>query len=300
MNNESKENLKGSLLLLLAALIWGMAFVAQSVGMDYLGPFSFNGFRNILAGAVVFIYLLFRKKSSTKEEQHNEIKGGIICGIFLFFASSAQQIGLKYTSVGKAGFITALYIIIVPLLGIFIKKKLPESKIWISLALAVAGMYMLCIKEKLVLSKGDLFVFACAIGFSAHIISIDHFSPLVNAVKMSCIQFFVCGILSLFMAFMLEKPTLYGVSKSIWPLLYTSVLSSGVAYTLQVIAQRHTNPVIASLVMSLESIFSVLAGWLLLNQTLSRRESIGCVMVFAAVILAQIPLKRKIKRGIGI
>lgn len=301
MNKENKGNLKGSALLLIAAFIWGTAFVAQSKGMDFLGPFSFNAVRNLTAGIVLMPLILLLKKINKSDsdkpvyDKNDIIKGGTICGTILFFASSFQQVGLKYTTVGKAGFITTLYIIIIPILGIFIKKKLPAFKIWISLFLAVAGMYMLCMTESLRLSKGDFFMLICAFFNAAHILTVDHFSSKVEAVKMSCIQFLVCGIISLIPMFALETPTIANILKSTLPLLYTAVLSSGVAFTLQIIGQKHTNPILASLVMSLESVFSALAGWVILKQVMNTKEITGCILVFAAVILAQIPIVNKKK-----
>ncbi|MCI1931756.1 MAG: DMT family transporter [Clostridia bacterium] len=299
MNKRKNGNLKGSALLFTAAFIWGTAFVAQSKGMDYLGPFSFNAVRNLIAGTVliliIFVMKLFNKNikdfsCKQKYDKNDLIKGGILCGFILFFSSSFQQVGLKYTTVGKAGFITTLYIIIIPIMGIFIKKRLPAFKIWISLFLAIVGMYMLCMTESFRLSKGDFFMLICAFFNAAHIITIDHFSCRVEAVKMSCIQFFLCGLISLIPTFILETPTIANIYKSIWPLLYTAVLSSGVAFTLQIAGQKYTNPVLASLVMSLESVFSALAGWVVLKQAMSTRETMGCILVFAAVILAQIPI----------
>ena len=295
---------KNAAMLMLAAFIWGTAFVAQSVGMDYLGPFTFNGIRNFVGAAALLpcIYLLNRlsEKESEKKETNRRLKnqrkdliiGGISCGVVLFTASSLQQIGIQYTSVGKAGFITACYIVIVPLFGIFLHKRI-GLKIWTAVVLAVAGLYFLCITEKLTIGRGDIYIFACAIVFALHIIVIDYFSPKVDGVKMSCIQFFVCGVISLIPMFLLEHPEFTAVIKSWVPILYAGVLSSGVAYTLQIVGQKNVNPAIASLLLSLESCFSVLAGWLILKQHLSVREAAGCVLMFAAVILAQLPDKKK-------
>lgn len=208
----------------------------------------------------------------------------------LFTASSLQQVGLQYTTVGKAGFITACYIIIVPVCGIFLHKKI-GGKVWIAVVLSLAGLYLLCITEKLTIGRGDLLVFLCALVFSMHIIVIDHFSPKVDGVKMSCIQFFVCGVLSLLPMFILEEPQMAAVIKSWAPILYAGVLSSGVAYTLQIVGQKNVNPAIASLLLSLESCFSVLAGWVILKQQLTAKEGLGCILMFAAIILAQLPDK---------
>ena len=290
--------LKNALILALTAFIWGTAFVAQSVGMDHLGPFTFNGVRNFIGGIALLpcIFLLQKIEGNTREKDSGSNKdliiGGIACGICLFVASSLQQIGLQYTTTGKAGFITAFYIVLVPVLGVFLKKKI-GWKVWAAVVLAVAGLYFLCITEKLSIGKGDILIFLCALIFAVHILIIDYFSPKVDGVKMSCVQFFVCGTASLIPMFALENPTVEGILLSVGPLLYAGVLSSGVAYTLQIIGQKNVNPAIASLILSLESCFAVLAGWIVLGQKLSVRESVGCMLMFVAIILAQLPEKKK-------
>ena len=290
--------LKNALILALTAFIWGTAFVAQSVGMDHLGPFTFNGVRNFIGGIALLPCIMLLQKiegksggnvSGTKKDL---VIGGIACGLCLFAASSLQQIGLQYTTTGKAGFITAFYIVLVPVLGIFLKKRI-GGKVWAAVVLAIVGLYFLCITEKLSIGQGDILIFICALIFAVHIIVIDYFSPKVDGVKMSCIQFFVCGIVSLVPMFVLETPTMEGILLSMGPLLYAGVLSSGVAYTLQIIGQKNVNPAVASLILSLESCFAVLAGWIVLGQKLSVRESVGCILMFAAIILAQLPEKNK-------
>ncbi|MDO5425685.1 MAG: DMT family transporter [Eubacteriales bacterium] len=293
---------KNTLLLILTAFIWGVAFVAQSVGMDYVGPFTFNAVRNIIGGLVLIpcIYFLgwLKKKSPEPEAEKPSgtkkdlIVGGVACGIALAAASSLQQIGISYTTVGKAGFITALYIVIVPILGIFLKKK-PRALIWGSVALAVAGLYFLCMTDSFSFGIGDSYVLGCAFLFSIHILIIDHFSAKVDGVKMSCIQFFVAGIVCAVPMLLFEKPDLGAILDAKLPILYAGVLSCGVGYTLQIVGQKDYDPTVASLLLSLESVFSVLAGWVILGQTLSLRESFGCVLVFLAVILAQLPEKKK-------
>lgn len=284
---------KSSCMLALAALIWGVAFVAQSVGMDYVGPFTFNAVRNFIGSLVLIPCILFfdRRRADAGETQPQNPKtlltGGILCGIALAAGSSLQQIGIQYTTVGKAGFITALYIIIVPLLGIFLRKRIGLF-VWIAVALAVGGMYLLCMTETSGISRGDLFVLAGSFAFSLHILIIDHFSPLVDGVRLSCIQFFVCGLICSVPMFALEQPTMHAILSAWAPILYAGVLSCGVAYTLQVVGQKGCDPTVASLILSLESVFSALAGWLLLHQVLSFREVAGCILVFAAIILAQI------------
>lgn len=289
---------KNAFMLILTAFIWGTAFVAQSVGMDYLGPFTFNGVRSLIGGVALIpcIWLLqkLNDKSEPVTEERNRkdlLIGGISCGVLLFAASSLQQVGIQYTTAGKAGFITAFYIVFVPVLGIFLGKK-TGWKVWTAVILALAGLYFLCITEKFTIGKGDIFLFACALVFSLHILVIDYFSPKVEGVKMSCIQFLVCGIISLPFMFLLETPRMGAIVDAAWPLLYAGVLSCGVAYTLQIIGQKNVNPAIASLILSLESCFSVLAGWVILGEKLSVRESIGCILMFAAIILAQLPDKK--------
>ena len=289
---------KNAFMLILTAFIWGTAFVAQSVGMDYLGPFTFNGVRSLIGGVALIpcIWLLqkLNDKSEPVTEERNRkdlLIGGISCGVLLFAASSLQQVGIQYTTAGKAGFITAFYIVFVPVLGIFLEKK-TGWKVWTAVILALAGLYFLCITEKFTIGKGDIFLFACALVFSLHILVIDYFLPKVEGVKMSCIQFLVCGIISLPFMFLLETPRMGAIVDAAWPLLYAGVLSCGVAYTLQIIGQKNVNPAIASLILSLESCFSVLAGWVILGEKLSVRESIGCILMFAAIILAQLPDKK--------
>lgn len=284
-------NIRNSLILLLTATIWGTAFVAQSLGMNYLGPFTFNMVRCIIGGLVLIPVILVFDKISPKKKQSSKalISGGIICGILLFLASNFQQIGIKYTTVGRAGFITACYILIVPILSQLFFKKKCGINIWIAVFIALAGLYLLCINEGFSVGKGDLLVLICSVLFSFHILAIDHFSPLADGVKMSCIQFFVCGILCIIPALLTEEIIVADIFKAKLPVLYSGVLSCGVAYTLQIIGQKNMNPAIASLILSLESCISVIAGWLILNQHLSKRELIGCGFMFAAIILAQLP-----------
>lgn len=288
--------LKNALLLAFTAFIWGTAFVAQSVGMEYIGPFTFNGVRSIIGAFTLLPCILFQKKSCRKiieegSSRKDLVVGGLLCGALLFVASSFQQIGIKYTSAGKAGFITSCYIVIVPLIGIFMKKT-SGWKIWAAVVLALAGLYCLCITDGFTVGKGDIFIFLCAMAFSAHILVIDYFSPRVNGVVLSCIQFFVCGVASLPCMFVFETPDMVAIISAWMPILYAGVLSCGVAYTLQIIGQRNVNPTIASLILSLESCFSVLAGWVILHEKLSIKESLGCVLMFVAIILAQLPDKK--------
>ncbi len=288
---------KNALMLLLTSFIWGTAFVAQSMGMDYMGPFAFNGIRCIIGGIALLpcIAVLNRgnagkKPAGTKKDL---IIGGVSCGVLLCGASSLQQVGIQYTTAGKAGFITAFYIVLVPVLGIFLKKKI-GWKVWAAVMMAMVGLYFLCITESFSIGKGDVYVFLCALIFSTHILVVDHFAPKVDGVKMSCIQFFVAGIISMGPMFAFETTSFRDITLSLAPLLYAGVLSCGVAYTLQIIGQKNMNPAIASLIMSLESTFSVLAGWVILGERLSAREMFGCVLMFAAIILAQLPEKKPV------
>lgn len=307
MKQNSQNNAGGqyrsSLLLFLAASIWGVAFVAQSVGMDYMGPFTFNGARSLIGGIVLLPLIAVRERSRKKNGGEAEtpekkkarrkvtLLGGCCCGLAICTASMFQQYGIQYTTVGKAGFITTLYIIIVPIMGLFFGKKVRRI-VWAGAALAAAGMYLLCVNETLSLNKGDLLVFLCAVIFSVHILVIDYFSPKADGVKLSCIQFFVAGILCTIGAFLLETPSWDALVSGAVPVLYAGVMSCGVAYTLQIIGQRNLDPTVASLILSLESVVSVLAGWVILDQTMNGKEIFGCVLVFTAVILVQLPGKK--------
>ena len=318
--NSQKMPLKNSLCLLLAATIWGIAFVAQSVGMEYVGPFTFNGVRSLIGAAVLVpvLFILNRSKNSkdipasnadsttsgcsSKAAENADTTspynsrdlwlGGIACGFALFAASSFQQFGIQYTTVGKAGFITACYIVIVPIIGLFLKKKCGPF-IWAAVVMALVGLYLLCITDGFSIGLGDILVLVCAFLFSLHILVIDYFSPKADGVKLSCIQFLVCGILSMIPALILEHPQLSSILTAWLPILYAGVMSCGVAYTLQIVGQKNVNPTVASLILSLESCISVLAGWVLLDQKLSIKELLGCVIMFAAIILAQLPEKEK-------
>ncbi len=295
-----KQQIKSSLILLLTATIWGVAFVAQSVGMEYIGPFTFNAIRCVLGGLVLIpvILVLKKKKETGAENQEKEDKktlwtGGIACGVILCIASNLQQFGIMEASVGKSGFFTALYIVMIPVIGIFIGKR-PGIKLWFCVALAVVGMYLLCMKDgSFTIERADIMLLLCALAFSFHILVVDYFSPKVGGVKMSCIQFFVCGVLSAVGMLFTETPDISNIQAAWLPLLYAGLLSCGVGYTLQIIGQKGINPVIASLIMSLESVISALAGWVILGQVLSPKEILGCVLMFVAIIITQIPIGNK-------
>jgi drug/metabolite transporter (DMT)-like permease len=293
----NKFVLRQSLILLLTAIIWGIAFVAQSVGMDYVEPFTFIAVRNVIGVIVLLpvVYIMGRnkEKNQKKESKKDLLTGGVACGVFLFIASAFQQVGVKYTSVGKAGFITAMYIVLVPIVGMFMHKK-TGIKVWIGVVLAVIGMYFLCIaKGETGIQKGDMLIFICAFTFSFHILTVDYFSPKVDGVKMSCIQFATCGILAAIFMVIFEKPNITDILNAWIPILYAGAMSSGVAYTLQIVGQKGMNPTVASLILSLESVVCALAGWIILHQNLSAREIFGCCVAFVAIIIVQLPDKRE-------
>lgn len=290
-----KLQIRNSILLFTTAFIWGTAFVAQSVGMDYIEPFTFSAVRSFI-GSIFLVPCVWIFGKKEKSNRKDLVMGGIFCGIVLCVATNLQQIGLLYTSVGKSGFLTALYIVIVPLLGVFVGKK-PGKKLWIAVSFAVAGLYLLCMKSgRLRFEFGDILLILGAVFFSVHILVVDYYDQRADGVKLSCIQLLVCGILSLFCMGIFEHPLASVVWSARLPLLYVGVLSSGVAYTLQIIGQKDMNPVVSSLIMSLESVISAVAGWAVLGQVLSGREILGCAVMFLAIIIAQLPEKFSLKK----
>lgn len=289
------KKIRANLLLLLTAFIWGMAFVAQSRGMESCGPFLFNGVRSILGGTVLLpvIFFMDKKSGKTRENTTWPLLGGLFCGLALFTASSLQQIGIIGAGAGKAGFITALYVVLVPVLGIFLRKK-TSLKTWISVAIAIYGMYLLCMTEaSFSIQKSDILLLLCALVFAVHIIIIDHFAPRSDCVRMACLQFYVAGVLSLIVACFTENVQLSDIIAAGIPILYTGILSSGVAYTLQIVAQKDTDATSAALICSLESAFALLGGFMLLGESFTLRELFGCALTFGAIILSQISLNRK-------
>ncbi len=288
----------GNLLLLIAAMIWGAAFVAQSVGMELVEPFTFQAIRYFLGFLTLLPVIAVRdlsgssRKPATKKDHRFLLLSGIGCGILLFAACSLQQLGLLTTEPGKSGFITSLYIILVPCFGLFLGKRLKLS-VWISLPLAMIGLYLLCGTDgSFSMTLGELMTLGCAIAFSLHIMLIDHVANRLDGVRLSCLQFLVCSLISFVVMLILEAPVLENILRCWLPICYTGILSAGVGYTFQIIAQKHTEPTIASLLMSLESVFSVVFGWILLGDKLSGPEMIGCLLVFAGVILSQLPEKK--------
>jgi len=292
MNKSNFANLA----LMLAAFIWGTAFVAQSVGMDYVGPLTFLCTRSFIgAAALLPVSLLIdhgKKKNgtfveNTPTDRKNLLVGGVLCGLALCVASGLQQIGIQYTSVGNAGFITSMYMLIVPVLSIFLGKKVPK-KIWFCIAVAAVGLYFLSISGGLSVSKGDVLIAVCALFFAIQIMIVDYYAPLVDGVKLSCMQFTVAGVISLVPALIFETPEPYNIVRAIVPILYAGLFSSGIAFTLQIVAQKYAQPTVATLLMSMESVFSMLGGIVLLSQIPSARQVFGCVLVFCAVIASQV------------
>lgn len=293
---------RGSVLLFLAALIWGAAFVAQKIGSADIGAFTFSASRFYISAAALLPLALIggRKNDVLKpEEEKKDNKkatylGGVLCGLFLALASAAQQMGIGNTTAGKAGFVTALYIIFVPLVRAFTGKKV-ALKVWISVPIAAAGLYLLCVKEGFSVNTGDALVLLCAFIFTFQILAIDRFSPRADGVKMSCVQFFTAAVVSTIFMFIFEKPEI-GAILSCWaPLLYLGIFSGAAGYTLQILGQRDTDPSVASLIMSLESVFAAIAGAIFLGESFTVKELTGCVLVFGATIASQIHFKRNVK-----
>ena len=315
-----RKALRGRLLLLLGSVIWGAAFVAQRVGMDYLGPFSFNGIRMLLAGVVmipVTAFIEWKKKEKSKEtdsttdlknrqddglphvEPKDQRMAGFLCGFMLFAASSLQQMGLVTTTAGKAGFITALYVVLVPVAAWLLFKKNPGRIIWLGVALAVIALYLLCMPaEGFNLQSGDLMMLGCAVCFTVQILCVDHYAPKVSGVRLARDEFLVTGGLSLLIALITESITMEGIREAIIPILYAGIMSGAVGYTLQIVGQRDTDPTIASLLMCPESVFAVLTGAIILGEKMTVRETVGCILMFSAVILAQLsPVISSLRRG---
>lgn len=299
---ENNKSLKGSILLLIAALIWGSSFVSQRIGMNYVEPFTFNACRSLMGSVTLIPVIYFMRKANAKNSvldkedkavlNRRSIKGGLICGLALSIASSFQQIGISMTSAGHAAFITALYIIIVPVLGIIFGRKIP-AVIWLCAALSLAGFYLLCINSGFAVNPGDYLCLICAFCFSVQIMCVDHFiknEKKVDPVLMSFVQFVVVTLVSFVLTFIFEKPELPSIIGAGWAILYSGIFSGAVAYTFQILGQQSTNPAIAPLIMSLESVFAVLFGWLMLNEKMSLQEIAGCILVFLAVVLSQLPL----------
>lgn len=297
-DGEYKGKSTGAAMLLLASMIWGVAFVAQSAGMDYVGPYTFTAVRSALAalGLGVLIFIFDRAGISPKNTDRKLLwRAGLILGVVMTVASNLQQLGLVTTSAGKAGFITSLYIVFVPVFGLLIKRK-PHFMLWFCVLLALAGLYYLSIQADFSISAGDLLVLACALVFTVQILLVDHFAPKVDILRLNCIQFSVMTVLSSVPMLLFEQPQMSAISNAWLPIVYAGVCSGCGAYTLQMLGQRRVEPTTASLLLSPENVFAVLAGWLLLGQTLTPRELLGCALVFVAVICSQLPWSRFFRR----
>ncbi len=304
--NNTTLKRRNSFILALTSFIWGISFVAQSEGGDAIGPYSFNSIRSFI-GAIFLVIIIsitdkvgLTKKPETKSQKKTLLYGGVFCGIMLCIATNLQQMGIYLgTPAGKAGFLTACYILLVPILGLFFKKKCGIN-VWIGVVITLIGLYLLCINGRFYIQLSDLLVMICSVCFSIHIMIIDKYSPLVDGLRMSCIQFFVTGILTAIPMIFVDINgagalnawlTRFNNIDAWISLLYAGIFSCGIAYTLQIIGQKGVNPTIASLIMSLESVFSVLAGWVILREKLSVKELFGCLLIFVAVCLAQLPGK---------
>ncbi len=281
-------------MLLSASLIWGVAFVAQSAGMQYVGPYTFTATRSVLAALGLGILILILDKTGMKSKNTDKKvlwRAGIILGVVMTIASNLQQVGLLTTSAGKAGFITSLYIVLVPMFGLFLKRR-PHPMTWISVLIALVGLYFLSIRGDFTMSQGDLLVLASALAFTVQILLVDHYSPKVDIIRLNCIQFSVMAILSAIPMMILEQPKMPAISDAWLTIVYAGLFSGCGAYTLQMMGQRHVEPATASLLLSPENVFSALAGWVILGQTLSLRELFGCALVFAAIISSQLPWRK--------
>jgi len=293
-----KDNISSGLILFTASAIWGFSFVAQRIGMRFMGPFLFNSIRFMLGALVLLPFIIFKNKESEKyEERYHKEKNnkvytaGILAGFLIFIAVSFQQFGVIYTTAGKAGFITGLYIIFVPIIGVIFRQKI-KANVWLGVILAVIGLYLLSVKNEMTIGKGDFLVLIGAVFWALHVQVIGHFAPKVDSLKLAFNQFFVNSLLSFFGALIFETITLNSIKNAIWAILYAGVLSVGVAYTLQIFGQKRITPSIAAIILSMESVFSVIGGWIVLNEILSFKEIFGCLLMLLAMIIAQINFSR--------
>jgi len=290
----NQKSIRGSLLLLLGSVIWGAAFAAQRAGMEHVQPFTFSGVRMLLAGLVMIPAAVLAKKKNgiapqTAEQKREQRKGGVICGALLCAATSLQQTGLVYTSAGKAGFITALYVVLVPVAGWLVLRKQPGRVIWAGVGLAVVALYLLCVPVSgFQVEWGDAMLLGCAVCFTGQILCVDYFAPRVDGFTLARDEFLITGTVSMAIALATETIQMDGILEAVIPILYAGILSGAVGYTLQIVGQRDVNPTVASLIMCLESVFAVLTGAILLGEKMTGREATGCILMFAAVILAQL------------
>ena len=293
------KRMRANFLLLITAMIWGSSFVSQVSGMDYVGPITFQGIRLMCAAAVLIPVVLVMNRGKgplfapeKKEANKATLIGGVCCGCALFVACILQQIGCVYTTAGKAGFITTLYVAVVPILSLILRKRV-RPIMWLCVVLGVIGLYLLAMPNGFeAINPGDIWIMLCAVGFAVHILVCDHFVAKLDGVKLSCIQFITAGILACIAMFIVETPNLHDILQCAIPILYAGCLSGGVGYTLQIVAQRDAEPTVASLLMSLESVFAALFGALLLHEVMSTRELIGCCVIFAAVIVSNLPERK--------
>lgn len=292
------KKILANILLLMTAIIWGSAFVAQRVGMNFVEPFTFNFSRFFLSTLVLIPVIFFTEKSQKNkgndesENQSNDskvfLKASIVCGSFLFAGSSLQQFGLVFTTAGKSAFITTLYILLVPIFGLFFKHRVSIVG-WIAVIFGTIGLYFLCITESFTIAKGDFIVLIGAFFWTAHVLSIDYFLQKVNPIRLAMAQFAVSSLFSLIAAVLFETPNIQSILAASIPILYAGIMSGGVGFTFQILGQQYTTPTIASLLMSMESVFALLAGYLLLNEVMTGREFLGCILMFIAIIISQIP-----------
>lgn len=304
MQKARKNTIQGIFMLTIASVIWGSAFVAQSTGAEHVGAFTFITFRSFLGAAallpVIFVRERYKKKNSDSQEQKMSkadkkylLIAGVVCGVVLTVATSLQQIGLTQgTAPGKAGFITSFYMLMVPIFSIVLKKKV-RPLIWACSIVALCGLYLLCVTQQFTIESSDFIVFLCAIAFTFHIMVIDKVSPRVDGVKLSCIQFFIAGCIATIPMLLTETIVIADIKEAAFSIVYAGVMSSGVAFTLQILAQQRIDPTIASMLMSLESVFAIVTEIIILGTAPTTREAIGCTIIFAAIIVSQIPKKKK-------
>ena len=303
--NDKKSTYKGSLMIIVATIIWGAGMSAQSAGMSHVGPLTFNAVRFFIGGTIALIPVLFflrQQRGALAVESSRPatltkgtVIAGVICGIVLCLAINLQQFGLLFTTVANASFITSLYVIIVPFVCLVAFKKKLSSFVWFSVAIAMIGIYFLSLADGLDINLGDLLVFFCAIAFSAQIMIISYFSPKHNVLALACVQFYTIFTISMILALIFEAPAIANLLAATPHLLYTGVLSSGVAYILQMKAQKTTDPTVAAVLFSFEGVAATFTGWIVLNQVLTPRALLGCALIFIAILVAQVPSKPKIK-----
>ncbi|MCK5311406.1 MAG: DMT family transporter [Desulfobacteraceae bacterium] len=289
------DTLKSDLILFLVAFIWGLAFVAQRTGMEHVGPFTFNGLRFLLASISLFPFIIFSKNNSKESDTHPNhnnknglIKSGIISSIFLFGGISFQQVGLVYTTAGKAGFITSLYVVMVPIFGLVLKLHKTQINTWVGAILAAIGMYFLSVTAQFTISYGDFLVLLCSFCFAGHVLVIANYAKQYKAIHLSFIQSLIVSIVSLIIAFFIEDVNIEGIINAAIPIFYGGVFSSAIAYSLQIYGQKRSHPAHASIIMSFESVFAALTGWIILNEIFTGRAIFGCVLILIGMLVSQL------------